>query len=108
MFPRSSRLRRSHDILTVFRRGSRRSHGPLTCYLFPTVKDGHRVAVIVDKKVSKLAVERNVVKRRIRAALKECSLPQGNLVVKAHTGSVDLSYQSIRDSLSSCLRVLSR
>lgn len=103
MFPRANRLRRSHEILTVFRRGARRSAGPLSCHLTPG--SGFKVAVVVDKKVSKLATQRNLVKRRIRAALKELPLPEGSLVVRAYAGSVDLSFDQIRANLSSCLRV---
>jgi ribonuclease P protein component len=102
VFPRANRLRRSHEILTVFRRGNRTSQGPLTCYLTPG--SGSQVAVIVDKKVSKLAVERNKVKRLVRAALREIGLPEGKIVVRAYAGSTDLSYDQIRANLSSCLR----
>jgi ribonuclease P protein component len=102
MFPRANRLRHSHEILTVFRRGTRRSRGPLTCYLIPASQV--QVAVIVDKKVSKLATQRNLVKRRIRAALREMELPQSKIAVRAYQGVLDLSYDQIRANLSSCLR----
>jgi ribonuclease P protein component len=84
----------------------RRSHGVLMCH-YQRSTATPRVAVIVDKKVSKLAVERNQVRRRLRAALREASLPQqGDLVLRAQRGSVGVSYQDLVTSLQSCLRGL--
>lgn len=105
MFARAHRLRRSHAIIAALRRGARRSHGPLTCYLLPS--QGSRVAVIVDTKVSKLAVRRNLIKRRIRAVLREVGLPQGDLVVRAQAGSVTLEYGQLKQHLTQCLRAVS-
>lgn len=101
MFSRANRLRRSHEILTVFRRGNRRTSGPLSCHLLPDKES--QVAVIIDKKVSKLATQRNEAKRRIRAALREIGLPTGKLVVRAYPGVLELSYDQIRSHLKSCL-----
>ena len=107
MFARAHRLRRSHDILTVLRRGMRRSHGPFTCYYNRSASPA-RATVIVDKKVSKLAVERNKVRRRIRAALKEIGLPQsGDLIIRANKESLTLPYQEVVRSIRQCLRVAS-
>lgn len=104
MFTRSQRLRRSHDIVAVLRRGVRKSHGPLTCYLVKGPSP--RTTIIVDKKVSKLAVERNQIKRRLRAALRTHGW-QGDLVIRANQGAQPLTYEQLSTHLAQCLRALS-
>lgn len=100
MLPRANRLRRSDDIVAVLRRGSRRSSGPITAYSSggPT----SRATVIVDKKVSKRAVVRNQVKRRIRAVLHE-QLPAGNVVIRAYPGAETLEFNVLREHVLKCL-----
>jgi ribonuclease P protein component len=63
-----------------------------------------KIAVVVDTKISKKAVERNLVKRRIRAALREIGAPAGELIVRALKGAETLSYPELRDQLTQCLR----
>jgi ribonuclease P protein component len=70
---------------------------------------GHTAAtVIVDKKVSKLAIVRNLIKRRIRAILRQQGLPEGHLVVRAYQGAASLSHEQISKHLQVCLRAPSR
>jgi ribonuclease P protein component len=74
------------------------------CHYLRTTATG-RVAVVVDKKVSKKATERNLVRRRLRAALREVGIPEnGSLVIRALKGSTELSYQELTHNLRSCLR----
>jgi ribonuclease P protein component len=65
------------------------------------------VTVIVDKKVSKLAVERNLVKRRLRAILAANSLPNGSTIVRGFSGVETMSYEQLSSSLQQCLKKLS-
>ena len=87
----------------MLRRGSRFSRGPLTLYTGSDQK-GLQVAVIADKKVSKLATQRNKVKRRIRAILRESTLPSAPIVVRALPGSEKQSYLALKTNIQSCLR----
>ena len=106
MFPKGQRIPRA-QILPVFRRGVRRTYGVVSCYLLPkpgTVK----VAVIVDSKVARKAVDRNLLKRRVRASLHQQSLPSGQLIVKLMRGALDLSYTDLEHQLQRCLHGLGR
>ena len=101
MFPIGQRLRRSNDILTVFRRGEVARVGGLTVYKLP--RADQRVTVIVDKKVSKKAVTRNLLKRRLRAALRAQGLPKGWTIVRGYPGSEKTSYSELTQQLQRCL-----
>jgi RNase P protein component len=103
MFARAQRLRRSNDIITTLRTGSRArfAWGELT-YL---PKHGSRkVAVIISKKVAPHAVDRNRMKRRVRPLLAQY-LPDGGWWILRFTtplpDSVDVS--ALSSSLQSCL-----
>jgi ribonuclease P protein component len=107
MFPREQRLRRSSDVITTLRKGKRFSCGPLTCSFIPKPDKLSRVTVVVDTKVSKLAVVRNLVKRRIRSALHNHTLPAGDLVIRAYPAVVVLPYSQINYLVEQCLKRLS-
>jgi len=65
-----------------------------------------KVTVIVSTKVSKKATERNLLKRRIRAILKENGLPEGELVIRANPGSETLSYEELAQKVGNALTKL--
>ena len=66
-----------------------------------------RITVIISKKTAKLAVDRNLVKRRARAVLRELPLPSGDLAISLFNGSPALTYQQLHQALSICLAKLS-
>ncbi|CAN5193745.1 hypothetical protein BH11PAT4_BH11PAT4_5870 [soil metagenome] len=106
MFPKRQRLHTTNDILTVFRRGEVIRNGPLRIHNTPS--GDARVTVIVDKKVSKLAVERNLVKRRLRAILATHPLPSGSTIVRGFSGIETMTYEQLSESLLFCLKKLSK
>lgn len=67
MLPRSKRLRRESDIMAVFRKGWRRRGALMTVH--GRQSEAFRATVVVGKKVSKKAVERNRLKRKIRTII---------------------------------------
>lgn len=85
MLPAVNRLRGDRMILTVLRKG-RRVHSPaLTLHIgrAPTAVPP-RATVVVGKKLSKSAVVRNRVKRRVRAILAAplaTAVPAGTLLI---------------------------
>ncbi|MCX6790594.1 MAG: ribonuclease P protein component [Candidatus Gribaldobacteria bacterium] len=70
MLPRKNRLTKNNDFLKVYSQG-RHTNGS---FLALKAMDNHlpyfRVAFIVSKKISTKATERNLVKRRLREAVK--------------------------------------
>ncbi|MDR3547893.1 MAG: ribonuclease P protein component [Candidatus Pacebacteria bacterium] len=60
-------------------------------------------AVVVSKKISKTSVRRHLLKRRIRAALKEWCSRDYVLIVYARAGSSSLPYSAIAEELSRLL-----
>ena len=70
MLPRHERLRRRKDFLACYQEGKAYAQAHLLLYVRPQ-PSGRRFGFVVGKKVGK-AVVRNRVKRRLRAACREC------------------------------------
>lgn len=103
MFDRAHRLRSSREIQTVFKRGSRSSAGAVSCFFVNKPGSVVRITVIVDSKVAKKAVDRNLLKRRTRAALREMKLPVGDLIVRIRSGALEKTYSQLAEDLERCL-----
>jgi len=103
-YPRARRLRRSHDIRTVFRSGRRQRCGPIDLFLVAD-PDRCRAAIIVPRH-GQTAVARNRLKRRLREIVRLHWLPAacgGDLVVRARPGAYASSYEELRTTLVACL-----
>jgi len=89
VLPAESRMRRRDDFARAVRQGSRSGRTLLTGHLLVPAGEGDsppRVGFVVSRAVG-MAVVRNRVRRRLRAAVREylSSLPGGSLlVVRAH------------------------
>ena len=101
MFPRAFRLRSNKEILTTYRKGEKIRRGNLTVFFLPQ-KDV-KVTVIVDTKLSKRAVVRNLLKRQLRAILEQAGLPHGHLVVRAYPGLEKVQFPELKSTLLQCL-----
>ena len=90
--------------MQVLRRG-RKSRGEfVTCSYFAKPGTLSRVTVIVSKKVSKLAHERNRLKRQMRAAARLSRLPVGDMVIQMTLTAKTRGYVEITQQLQQCLR----
>ncbi len=96
--PRSSRLSRS-SFAEVGKRGKRLSSAHFSLTLSSTTPG---YAVVVSKKVAKLAVARHKLKRKVTAALSSLTLPPG-LIVYPKVSAGTLSVAEIKKELSSVL-----
>jgi ribonuclease P protein component len=65
MISRSHRFRRSKDIDHLYRKGKQARVGALSIKALPAANGQYRLAVVVSKKVSKSAVIRNRIRRRL-------------------------------------------
>ena len=104
MFAQERRIRTTRDIISVLRRGNRRSLGVVACSFLRKPATLSRVAVIVDNKVSKKAVVRNLLKRRVRAVLEQHSLPSGDIIIRLYKGADALSFEQLQEQVLQCLK----
>ena len=85
MIPVANRFRGSRLIEYVYKRGQSARVDVLSGRATPSKKSGYKLAVVVSKKVSKSAVVRNRIRRRIfeqfRLIFKENGPPQLDIVV---------------------------
>lgn len=80
MFPQEHRLGRT-AFAQVYKRGRRTHTAGLT--LIWRAAPFYKAAVVVGKKVAKNAVERNRLRRRLYAVLREANLQSGHIIVIA-------------------------
>ena len=106
MFPRSQRIRTSEDIIKVIRHGKRRSQGIVTCYFLAKPGTLSRITVIVDSKVSKKAVVRNLLKRQVRAILASTALTSGDTIIRLFKGAEGIRFQELQVLVQQCLHHL--
>ena len=100
MLPRSLRLSRDEFPDT---RGLKRASSPHFSVSYGESSKGG-VAVIISKKVARLAVSRHLLKRRVLAVLR--SFAHKNLILVVHTrpGAAAVPFPVLRDELNSLLR----
>lgn len=70
MLTHEQRLRKSADIKRVYTIGRKAFHPLVRCVVAPGLSAQSRAAVVVSLKVSKKAVDRNTIKRRLRPLLR--------------------------------------
>lgn len=71
MLPWAQRLRHSAEITALYQHGRKIQHPVLRIMYQPAIGCGSRATVVVSKRLSNLAVERNQVKRRLRAIIQK-------------------------------------
>jgi ribonuclease P protein component len=71
MLPRKHCLKKKKDFEQVFKKGRALRKDLLSVKFIKTKQEHSRIGIIVSKKVSNKATERNIIKRRVRAAMKE-------------------------------------
>ncbi|QOR70758.1 ribonuclease P protein component [Ruania alkalisoli] len=107
MLPARHRMRAASEFGATIRAGSRSSSRRVVVHYTSgsTRADAARVGFVVSKAVGG-AVERNYVKRRLRAAMSEMvrELPDGScVVVRALPAAQGAAFVSLRDDLSDAL-----
>jgi ribonuclease P protein component len=113
VLPAESRMRRRRDFSLAVRHGSRSGRTLLTGHLLVPAGDGEGpplVGFVVSRAVG-IAVVRNRVRRRLRAAVREylSSLPGGSLlVVRAHPQAATAHQADLAAQLDLVLSTLVR
>lgn len=99
-FPKSRRLTRKAEFDVVFRARQSRADANLVVYALPNDLGHPRLGLVVSRKVSKSAVERNRWKRLLREAFRlvQHDLPPADLVC-IPKGSIKPELESLKLSL---------
>ena len=109
MFLRKNRLTREKDIEQVFKRGRYFFVRDLGIKFIKNNLDYPRFTCVVSNKISKKAVERNRIKRRLREIIRLTipNLPQDiDLVVFTRPSIKEIDYQEMEKQIHSCLKRL--
>ncbi len=112
--PRAYRLRHRRDFQRVYQQGQRRTSANLSVLAYsnaaPTeLLSTTRFGIVIGKKISKKAVVRNLVKRRIKAALRQFKdqiLPGKMVVIGCRSGITQCEYLEILRELKKLLVAL--
>ena len=106
MLPKENRLKKEKEFEAVFKGGrTLRGKSVFLKYLINGT-DQTRVGFVVSKKISKLAVERNKAKRRMRniVRLKKDNLKEGlSIVIISLPPIKGMAYKEIKEDLESLL-----
>ncbi|MDD2414415.1 MAG: ribonuclease P protein component [Eubacteriaceae bacterium] len=95
-------LKGEKDFNNVFQHGQKFGNRHFQFYYVKNRKDTNRLGIIVSKKVSKNAVVRNKIRRRIRESFRinGCCFKLGyDLIIIAKKRCVQASYQELNQSL---------
>jgi ribonuclease P protein component len=107
MLASANRLRKSSDISRVYKRGSYGgAGGVLSVKAFASGRRDSRAVVVVGKKVSKKAVIRNRIRRRILGILNSrwATLGVGyDIVISVHKDISELAADKLTQSVSTAL-----
>jgi ribonuclease P protein component len=102
---RAQRLRKGTEFDTVYRKGTVTSGPLLALRRLPNAETGSRWGFAVGKRLSKRAVTRNRIKRRLKEAVRSLPVVSGfDFVVTAREGAVEASFSELRSALEGLLR----
>jgi ribonuclease P protein component len=100
--PPSSRITRAREIRELLRMGKRRKTSHLDVFFLSSGEAGSRVGLVVPKH-QRTAVERNVVKRRLRELSRREVLPR----LRASSSSLDVLIRARREAYDARYRQVS-
>lgn len=106
--PRASRLRKDSDIRAVFEHGKTAHSRNVSVYCLSSPTGTTRTAVVAGRKVGG-AVQRNLAKRRLRAAIQQSRLPDGyDVVVVARPRCLLVPFGDLRSGMAEQVRRCAR
>ena len=107
MIPRANRLRDSREFRQISRFGKKYKTSNLAMSAAVSSEQLGRYGFVVPKRVGN-AVQRNLIKRRMRSACLELMAlkPGLDVVLRAEKPALDIAYQQLVDEISDGLSVL--
>ena len=107
MLSKINRLRKKKDFQRAYQQGRSFSAPELWMKIFPNHLGINRVGIVVSRKISRKAVQRNLIKRRLRNLVRHYlpSLPSGyDIVFTARPGVLEKSYLSLQKTVEGLFR----
>lgn len=91
----------------VFKKGKTRAGKLVFLKILKNNLDDNRFGIVVSKKISKKAVNRNKIKRRLKEIIRQINIKSGfDIVIVAKPEILDKKYQEIKDELEELLKKL--
>ena len=106
MLAAPNRLRKAYDITRVYRRGRYGGGGVLSVKALSTGRPESRATIVVAKKISKRAVVRNRIRRRLAGILRDewqTVRPGYDIVVTVHQDIAEETAKTLQDALVAAL-----
>lgn len=102
---KNNRLLKNSDFRNIIRSGNKINSYNFSIYYFQNNLKSYRIGITISKKVSKLAVERNLLKRRIKAVINELKLKNINVdvVIIAKPNANQIQYPIIKKEIQNSL-----
>jgi ribonuclease P protein component len=95
------------DFETILRKGALRKLGPLTLRFLQHTASPTRFGFVISKKVSKKAVDRNKIRRRLKAILQkryDSLIPGFDVVIIVGSDALKFSFQDLTDIVEELLQ----
>jgi len=102
MLPAAYRLKGDSNFKRLIQRGRRFFLPSLMLRIIPTKQDVSRFGFVVSTKISKKAVERNKIRRRLREIIRlelPRILPGYDVLIAARKDVIKLNYKDLRDQV---------
>ena len=104
---RERRLRRRKDFEALRERADSRAHPLLVMRALPNALPRSRFGFIISKKVSRLAVARNKIRRRLKEAVRTVEFQPGwDVLIIARKETPNTDYATLRSTVGSLARRL--
>lgn len=106
MLAAPNRLRKAYDITRVYRRGRYGGSGVLSVKALATGRPDSRATIVVAKKISKRAVVRNRIRRRLAGVLRDewqTVRPGYDIVVTVHQDIAREPAAALQEALTAAL-----
>jgi len=105
MLKKENRLKKQKEFDEIFKKGKGLKEESLFLKIFKNNTEHTRIGIIVSKKVSKKAVERNKIKRQIKEIIKSNNFKKGfQMIIIAYPNIKEKSFEEINKQLDNLLK----
>lgn len=95
------------DLEAVFKKGKTKTSKLVFLKILKNNLDNNRFGIVVSKKISKKAVNRNKTKRRLREIIRQAHIKPGfDIIIIAKPEIIDKNYQDIKNELEDLFKNL--